>query len=41
MLTERKFNIVKVVPGKGIGMDEVKKFDKVIIYQGSKVEIKL
>ncbi|MGE5811289.1 MAG: DUF5110 domain-containing protein, partial [Ignavibacteria bacterium] len=41
MLNERKFNIVKVVPGKGIGMDAVKKFDEVIDYKGKKVEVKL
>lgn len=41
MLNERKFNIVKVVSGKGIGMDTVKSFDKVVDYKGKKVAVKL
>jgi len=39
MLTERKFTIVKVVPGKGIGMDFVEKYDKVVNYNGKKVVV--
>jgi alpha-D-xyloside xylohydrolase len=41
MLSERKFNIVIVTPGKGIGMDAVKNFDKVINYKGKKVVVNL
>jgi alpha-D-xyloside xylohydrolase len=41
MLTERKFNIVKVAEKKGIGMNAVEKYDKVVIYNGKKVMINL
>ena len=41
MLKERKFNIVMVSKTNGIGMDNVKKYDKVITYNGKKVAVKL
>jgi alpha-D-xyloside xylohydrolase len=41
MLNERKFNIIKVLPGEGIGMDAVKNFNKVVDYKGKKVAVKL
>jgi alpha-D-xyloside xylohydrolase len=41
MLTERRFNILKVAAGSGIGTDTVKKYDKVVIYKGKKVVIEL
>jgi alpha-D-xyloside xylohydrolase len=41
MLSERKFNIVKVTSGKGTGMDAVEKYDKVVDYNGMKVMVKL
>ena len=41
MLSDRKFNIVKVSKGNGIGMDAVKMFNKVIDYNGTKVIVKL
>jgi alpha-D-xyloside xylohydrolase len=41
MLTERKFNIVKVAAGKGTGMDTVKTYDKVVTYKGKKVVVNL
>jgi alpha-D-xyloside xylohydrolase len=41
MLTDRKFNIVRVTKNKGAGMEVVKYFDKVIDYSGKKVVVKL
>ena len=41
MLNERGFNIVKVYKNNGVGIDKVKKFDKVIIYKGKKTTITL
>ncbi|MBN2001313.1 glycoside hydrolase family 31 protein [candidate division KSB1 bacterium] len=41
MLTERKFNIVKVAAGTGTGIDAAKKYDKVVTYTGEKVVVKL
>jgi len=41
MLTERKFNIVKVAAGTGTGMDTVKTYDKVVTYKGKKVVVNL
>jgi alpha-D-xyloside xylohydrolase len=41
MLTDRKFNIVRVTKNKGAGMEVVKDFDKVIDYSGKKVVVKL
>jgi alpha-D-xyloside xylohydrolase len=41
MLQSRTFNIVVVGPGKGVGMDSVAQPDKVIVYDGKKVLIKL
>ena len=40
MLAERKFRIVKVSKTNGIGMEKVKKYDKVVTYDGKKIEIK-
>lgn len=41
MLTERKFNIVIVAPGIGNGMNEIKKYTKVVTYNGNKIVAKL
>jgi len=41
MLNERKFNIVKVSKKNGVGMETVEKFDKVVTYEGRKIEVKL
>jgi alpha-D-xyloside xylohydrolase len=41
MLSERKFNIVKVSAGNGTGMDEVVKYNQVVAYKGMKVVVKL
>jgi alpha-D-xyloside xylohydrolase len=41
MLRGRKFNIVMVSKNNGVGMDTVKKYDKVITYDGKKVVVKL
>ncbi len=41
MLTERKFNIVKVTSGNGTGMDAVQKYNTVVDYKGKKVMVKL
>jgi len=41
MLNERKFNIVLVSKNNGTGMATVEKCDKVVIYNGKKVEVKL
>ncbi|HLP16988.1 MAG TPA: DUF5110 domain-containing protein, partial [Bacteroidota bacterium] len=40
MLNERKFNIVWVSAGNGVGMAPVKKYDAVVAYTGAKVEVK-
>ena len=37
MLSERKFNIVKVSKNNGVGIDTTRKYDKLIIYDGKKV----
>jgi alpha-D-xyloside xylohydrolase len=41
MLTERKFNIVRVAENKGTGMEIVEKYDQVVTYDGKKVTVKL
>jgi alpha-D-xyloside xylohydrolase len=41
MPAERKFNIVCVSKNKGLGMDAVEKYDKVVTYTGMKVVVKL
>jgi len=41
MLTDRKFNIVRVTKNKGAGMEVVKNYDKEIDYSGKKVVVKL
>jgi alpha-D-xyloside xylohydrolase len=41
MLNERKFNIVIISENDGIGMEKVKKYDKVVTYYGKKVVVKL
>ncbi len=41
MLNERKFRIVKVTKNKGIGMDAVENYDKVVTYKGQKVVVDL
>jgi alpha-D-xyloside xylohydrolase len=41
MLTDRKFNIVRVTKNKGAGMEVVKDFDKEIDYSGKKIVVKL
>ena len=41
MLNERKFRIVKVSKNKGIGMETVEKYDKVVTYKGQKVVVDL
>jgi alpha-D-xyloside xylohydrolase len=41
MLTERKFNIVLVTPGSGTGMNEIKKYNKIVTYYGNKIVAKL
>jgi alpha-D-xyloside xylohydrolase len=41
MLSERKFNIVKVAASNGTGMDTVVKYNKVVDYKGMKVMVKL
>jgi|YelNatPaOPRAMG01_1025707.scaffolds.fasta_scaffold05233_2 alpha-D-xyloside xylohydrolase len=41
MLKERKFKIVIVKPGNGIGMNEVKKYDIVVNYNGKELTLKL
>jgi alpha-D-xyloside xylohydrolase len=37
MLAERKFSLVRVVPGRGTGMDAAQGFDRVVNYRGRKV----
>ena len=41
MLDDRKFNIIKVESGKGMGMNSSELFDKVVDYKGKQVLIKL
>jgi len=41
MLAERKFNIVKVAAGNGIGMETAVKYNQVVNYKGMKVVVKL
>ena len=41
MLTERTFNIVRVGAKKGAGMDMVKKYDKVVAYNGKEIVVTL
>jgi alpha-D-xyloside xylohydrolase len=41
ILSERKFNIVKVAASNGTGMDTVVKYNKVVDYKGMKVMVKL
>ena len=41
MLKERKFKIVKVAVKNGTGIDTVNKYDKIVTYNGSKVNIVL
>jgi alpha-D-xyloside xylohydrolase len=41
MIAERKFNIVYVSKNKGIGLDNIKKYDKAVNYTGEKLVIKL
>jgi alpha-D-xyloside xylohydrolase len=41
MLTERKFQIVRVGPNHANGMAKVEKFDKVVDYTGKKMVVKL
>jgi alpha-D-xyloside xylohydrolase len=40
MLSERKFKIVRVGKNKGTGMDEVKRYDKEVLYTGKKILVK-
>jgi hypothetical protein len=41
MLSEHKFNIVRVAKSKGTGTTAVEKYDKEVTYAGKKVTIKL
>jgi alpha-D-xyloside xylohydrolase len=41
MLAERKFNIVQVVSGKGMGMNGVEQYDTVVTYDGKRVIVTL
>ena len=41
MLNTRTFRIVNVSSNKGIGMDTVEKYDKIITYDGKKVVVKM
>jgi alpha-D-xyloside xylohydrolase len=41
MISQRKFNIVRVSKNNGIGITPVEKFDKVVTYKGKKVMINL
>ncbi|HEY4789467.1 MAG TPA: TIM-barrel domain-containing protein [Bacteroidales bacterium] len=41
MLAQRKFNIICVTKNKGIGMEAVENYDKVLTYTGKKVLVKL
>jgi hypothetical protein len=38
---ERNFNIILVAKDKGTGTDAVEKFDKILIYKGKKVIVRL
>ncbi|MBN2093255.1 DUF5110 domain-containing protein [candidate division KSB1 bacterium] len=40
MLKERNFNVVVVSADKGVGMDAVQKFDKIVKYKGKKIVVK-
>jgi len=40
MLDERKFNVVWVSKNKGVGMDTVERYDKVVAYDGKNVVVK-
>jgi alpha-D-xyloside xylohydrolase len=39
MLAERKFNIVQVTVGTGVGIETVKKYDKIVTFKGKKVVV--
>jgi len=41
MPAARNFNIVLVAKNKGTGTDAVEKFDKILIYKGKKVIVRL
>jgi alpha-D-xyloside xylohydrolase len=41
MLKERKFSLVKVSQGKGVGDEDVEAFDKVVAYTGQETSVKL
>jgi alpha-D-xyloside xylohydrolase len=41
MLAERKFNIVRVAKGKGIGASATETFDHVVTYRGEPILVKL
>jgi hypothetical protein len=41
MLVEHKFNIVRVEKNKGIGINITETLDKIVIYKGKKVIVKL
>jgi hypothetical protein len=41
MLGERKFRIVWVSKNNGVGMDTVKKYDKVVSYNGKEIVVTL
>ena len=41
MLEKRKFKIIKVSKYDGVGMSVIKKYDKVITYDGEKIIVKL
>jgi alpha-D-xyloside xylohydrolase len=40
MLAQRKFNIVLIAKNKGVGVNTVKTFDKVVVYAGKKSVVK-
>lgn len=41
MLTERKFNIVIVTKGNGTGMDVIKNYNRVVVYNGKEIQADL
>jgi alpha-D-xyloside xylohydrolase len=41
MLKERKFRIVMVSRNNGAGMNSIEKYDKMVIYDGKEVSVKL
>ena len=41
MLSERKFNIIKVSKSNGSGMEQTGAYDKILTYQGKKISVKL